>query len=341
MRPRCASLLLSVFFLVSSSAFGQASSTLRKKSLAGHIREEGTGRGIGSAQVELQNSSGTPIATAYSDSNGGYGFDDIGQGDCYVIAKHDGYTTAREFVQPDGAPQTYKDVYLRIVVAGSAAPSAKAVSEHELAIPRKAREDFDKGIQLIVSKSDYRRAISQFSRAISAYPDYYEAYAAMGLAQSQMGDAPAAETSLRKSIELSTEKYPQALLDLASLLNGKKRFAEAEPFVRKAVTLDASSYRAQSELATALAGQNRFREALAPASAARDLQPDNPQIYLSLYNLHIETDNFTAAIADADAYLKRKPDGPTAEKVRKMREQLEKALKNSPVANSAKPTGSP
>ncbi|HYL62764.1 MAG TPA: carboxypeptidase regulatory-like domain-containing protein [Candidatus Methylomirabilis sp.] len=337
MLQRSAWFLFSLLVFVLSPAFGQSMGGMGRKALSGHIREEGTGHGIGSAQVVLQNSSGTPIATVYSDSNGAYNFDDIGQGDVYVIAQHDGYTTVKENVHPDGAPETYKDVYLAITSTNSAAPPVKPVSEHELSVPRKAREDFDKGIQLIVTKSDYRRAVAQFSRAISAYPDYYEAYAAMGLAQDKMGDAGAAENALRKSIELSSEKYPQAMIDLASLLNGKKRFAEAEPLLHKAIALDISSWRAQSELAAAQAGQNHFREALASASASRDLQPDNPQIYLALYNLHIETDNFAAAVADADAYLKLKPEGPTADKVRKMREQVHKALQDASSANPAKP----
>ena len=337
---RRASFLSALLLLISSPAFAQSMGGMGRKALSGHIREEGNGHGIGSAQVTLQNSSGTPIATAYSDSNGAYNFDDIGQGDVYVIAQHAGYTTVKEYIHPDGAPETYKDVYLAVTSSTSPPPAVKPVSEHELSVPRKARDDFDKGLDLIVKKSDFRRALAQFSRAISAYPDYYEAYAAMGLAQGQLGDAAGAETSLRKSIELSAEKYPQAMIDLASLLNGKKRFAEAEPLSRKVLALDASSWRAQSELAVALAGQNRFRDAVASASASRDLKPDNPQIYLTLYNLHIETDNFPAALADADAYLKLKPDGPTSAKLRNMREQLEKALKNSPAANSAKPTGS-
>jgi len=317
--------ILSLLLLAPSSAFAQFT---QRKALSGHIREEGSGQLISEARIELQNSFGTPIETVYSDRSGSYEFDDIGSGDFYLSVKHDGYSTVREFVRPDGSGHVYKDIFLSFASTGSSPKPANPVSEHELAVPQKARDSFDKGVQLIAQKSDYRGAIAQFERAISQYPSYYEAYAAMGLAQSKMGDAVAAETSLRRSVDMSQEKYPQAMIDLAALFNGKNRFSEAEPLLRKVVALDASSWRAQYELAAALAGEKRYRDALPSASAVRDLKPDNPQIYLLLYTLHIQTDNYSAALADTEAYLKLVPDGPLSDKVRKLREQI---LKDKPV----------
>lgn len=326
-RPRGWTLFSLLLF--ASPSFGQqmGQSAIRH-SLSGHVRAEGSGHIIDSARVDLQNTTGTPISYVYSDGNGEYAFDDI-PGDCYVAVQHDGYFSAREFIHPDGAPHLYKDVYLRPQPPGSSSNSANPVSQHQLSIPGKARESFDKGIQLVVDKSDYKGAVVQFNRAIEKFPTYYEAYAAMALAQNKMGDATAAEASFRKSIELSAEKYPQAMVDLGSMLNAQKRFAEAEPLLRKVVDLDASQWRGQYELAVALSGENRFKDAVASAAAARDLKSDNPQIYLLLYNLHIQTDNYPAALQDADSYLKLAPDGAMASRVRKMQEGLQKALKTS------------
>jgi tetratricopeptide (TPR) repeat protein len=334
MQQRYARVLFSLLLLAPSSCYGQGA---LKKALSGYIREEGSGHVISSARIELQNALGTPIAYAYSDGNGAYEFDDIGGGDCYVVAQHDGYATFREFVRPDGSGHVYKDVYLRLANSDSAPKSVNPVSEHQLSIPPKARESFEKGVQLVVEKSDYRGAVEQFARAIARYPSYYEAYAALGLAQNKMGDAAAAEASLLKSIDLSAEKYSQAMIDLASMFNGRKRFSEAEPLLRKVLALDASSWRGQFELAVALAGENRFGEAVTSASAARELKPDNPQICLLLYNLHIQTDDYQAALRDTDDYLKLTPDGAMADRVRKMREGLQKAVLQSPANSPSRP----
>ncbi len=334
MHQRYAPVLFSLLLLAPSSAYGQEI----RKAISGYIREEGSGHIISEAHVELQNSFGTPIANAYSDGNGAYQFDDLGGGDFYLSAKHDGYEPSRQFVRPDGSGHVYIDVYLRVGSRASGSKSGSPVSEHELSIPPKARESFEKGVQLVVEKSDYRGAVAQFAHAIEQYPSYYEAYAAMGLAQNKIGDAAAAETALRKSIDLSAEKYPQAMIDLASMLNGQKRFSDAEPLLRKVISLDASSWRGQFELASALSGQQRFKEAVTCASAARDLKPDNPQIYLLLYNLHIHTDDLPGALRDADGYLKLTPDGAMADRVRKMRVQLQKAVQSAPSDSHQPPS---
>jgi tetratricopeptide (TPR) repeat protein len=305
-----------------------AQQELSRKILSGYIREESSGQVIGGAHVELQNAMGTPIGFAYSDDNGTYEFDDM-PGDCYVSVQREGYAAVREFVRPDGSGHVYRDILLRAVSTQSGAKSVNPISQHELSVPAKAREFFAKGIQLIVNKSDYRGAVAEFARAISKYPTYYEAYAAMGLAQNKMGDAAAAEAALRKSIELSEEKYPQAMVDLAAMFNLQKRFSDAEPLLRTVIVVDASSWRGQFELAVALGGQHRYKEAVTCAAAARDLKPDNPQVYLLLYNLHIHTEEFPAALHDTESYLKLIPDGPTADRVRKMQEQVQKALQSS------------
>ncbi len=334
MPRRNALILCSLFLLAPSASFAQQEP--QKKILSGYIREESSGHIIGEARIELQNAMGTPIAFAYSDGNGAYEFDDIG-GDCYVAVQHEGYAPVREYVRPDGSGHVYKDILLRVADREAASKSVSPVSQHELSIPSKARQLFDQGVQLIVLKSDYRGAVAQFAHAIAKYPSYYEAYAAMGLAQNKMGETAAAETALRKSIELSAEKYPQAMVDLASMFNGEKRFTDAEPLLRKAMALDASSWRGQFELAVALAGQQHFKEALICAAAARDRRPENPQLYLLLYNLHIRTDDYKSALQDTESYLKLTPDGATADRVRRMQEQVRKAVESS----GGDPGGSP
>jgi tetratricopeptide (TPR) repeat protein len=329
MQRRYARVLFSLLLLApaSSSSFGQSQEP-QKKILSGYIRDEASGHILGEARIELQNAMGTPISFAYSDGNGTYEFDDI-PGDCYVSVQHDGYESAREYIRPDGSGHVYKDILLRPASGASGSKSVNPISQHELSVPPKAREFFAKGVQLIVDKSDYRGAVAEFARAIAKCPTYYEAYAAMGLAQNRMGDAAAAEAALRKSIDLSAEKYPQAMVDLAAMFNVQKRFSDAEPLLRKAIAVDASSWRGQFELAVALSGQHRFKVAVTSASAARDLKPENPSIYLLLYNLHIRTEDFPGALRDTESYLKLSPDGATADRVRRMQEQVQKQVQAS------------
>jgi hypothetical protein len=60
-----------------------------------------------------------------------------------------------------------------------------------------------------------------------------------------------------------------------------------------------------------------------------------------LYNLHIETDNFHVVLEDADAYLKLAPNRAMADKLRKMRDQLQKALPEAARPSGAASLASP
>jgi len=228
-------------------------------------------------------------------------------------------------------------------MGGFAAGSESAAkTAHELSAPPKARDAYSKGLGMMGSNPDYKAAIGQFQRAIGIFPDYYESYAAEGFCYLSLGDAPSAEKAARKSIELSSGKYPQALFLLASILNRENQFAEAEATARQATALDATDWQGHFELARALSALNRPQEAEPEAIRARDLNPQNPRAFLLLANIHGQLGNNAAILEDLNGYLKIAPPGPMTDAVRKNRDQLQKSIQNAqaqpqPQAQPAKP----
>ena len=73
-----------------------------------------------------------------------------------------------------------------------------SISAHQLSVPHKAHDEFEKGMTLIYLKSDYRGAIAQFQLAIKDFPTYYEAYAEEGSAYYQLQEVAPAEEALQK-----------------------------------------------------------------------------------------------------------------------------------------------
>jgi Flp pilus assembly protein TadD len=185
----------------------------------------------------------------------------------------------------------------------------------------------------LYQKSDYPGSIKQFQRAVDAYPNYYEALAQMGLAYLKMKDGAHAEQSLRKSIEVSQERYADAFSLLAAFYASVRNFADAEQQARKAIELDPNSWHAQSELAQALLGLGRAAEAETSAQAAARLQPDNPTIYLVLADIHIELRNNAALLEDLNGYLKLAPNGPYAAKARQQRDELQQQSAGSQASS--------
>ena len=312
----------------------------RTFSITGVVRDGATNDTVDGAKVELRSITGGVVATMFTGMSGNFQFDGISSGGYNLVIDQAGYATVTQDVQIQESPVIGLQIDLQRAGGNKAAPPAgqgPKVSAHELAAPRKAQEAMEKGMALLYDKSDYRGSVAEFERAVQAYPNYYEAYAQMGVAYVNLKDNAAAETALRKSYDLSGGKYINACFLLAKLLSFSHRFAEAEPIARQGVEVDPNSWQANEELARALVGQNRFQDAEQYALNADKLKPDQPAIQLLLADIHSHVRNFPALLDNLNAYLRVAPTGAQAEKIRPMRDQLQQALANQAAAPAAAP----
>jgi tetratricopeptide (TPR) repeat protein len=281
------------------------------------------------------------MGTAYTGTDGSFSFAAVPNGEYEILVQADGYDAYNQAIEVSRGPVFGLEIELIKSTSNAGAPSGPVVSAHQLGVPAKAQKEFEKGLDLMGSKADYRGAIAAFDRAIQVYPDYYEAYALEGTAYEGIPDMPSAEKAMRKSIELSSGKYPVALYFLAGLLNATNRFSEAADLARQCIALDEASWHGHFELAHALLGLQKLNEAEASANRARDLKPDNPRVYLLLANIHGGLKNYTAFVQDLDTYLALSPTGPMADEVRKKRDQVQQALHDSQTATPPVPSPAP
>ena len=185
-------------------------------------------------RVDLKQSAGIPINTTFTRGDGDFEFSGLSNGDYTIEIELAGYEPFRAAIS---IFITLRDArFLHFSEQADDRGERKlrgSISVHELSAPRKAREEFEKGLYLFYSKSDYRGAIVQFQHAIKDFPNYYEAYAQEGSAYFNLKEIAAAEESMRKSVELSSGHYPEALFLLAGLLNNTNRSSEAETVSRR------------------------------------------------------------------------------------------------------------
>jgi Flp pilus assembly protein TadD len=310
--------------------------------VSGAVTDAQTHARIAGVRVDLQALAGGSLASEFTGNNGSFEFTNVRSGSYQLIFEESGYQDTRESIDVEG-PVFGLNVSLRKLGAGAAAPGGPTVSVRELSIPEKARAAMNKGMSLLYQKSDYPGSIKQFQRAIQAYPDFYEAYAQIGVAYMKMKDPAESETALRKSIEVSKGNYSDGLYLLAALFSGEKRFSDAEPLARKAVAVDPDSWHAQSELAQALLGLQRADEAEKYAETAVMLEPENPTLRLLLADVHIALRNARALLDDLNAYLKLAPNGPSAEQARQQRDRIQQHLQNTQAApaDSSGPQSNP
>ena len=296
-------------------------------SIDGSVRDGGDQHALENIRVDLKQSAGIPVGTTFTRTNGEFEFSGLSNGEYVIEVKAKDYEPLKQTVEILNSARRGMFLFLTKPALAVKPTFSASISAHQLSAPYKAHTEFDKGVVLLFDKSDYRGAITQFQRAIKDFPTYYEAYAQEGIAYLSLGEAPAAEEALRKSADLSSGKYTEALILLSGLLNNTNRYQEAVTFSRKALQTDAGSWQGSFELARALFGLKQMDEAEQSAIHARDRNPDNPAIQILLANIHMNQRNYSSAVKDIDAFLKIAPAGPDAEQARKRRDQLQAFLK--------------
>jgi len=309
----------------------------RSFTLSGVVFDAESHSRLNGVRVDLQAAAGGILASEFTGANGSFEFTNVRSGSYELTFEQTGYGDSREQVEVEG-PVFGMNIALRKLGAGIAGSGGPTVSVRELGIPQKARDAMSKGMTLLYQKSDYPGSIKQFQRAIQAYPDFYEAYAQIGLAYLKMKDSAQSEQALRKSIEVSQGHYADALFLLAALFSSSRRYADAEPLARKAVAVDPDSWHAQSELAQSLLGLERADEAEKYAEGAVKLQPDNPTLRLLLADIHIALGNAPALLDDLNNYLRLAPDGPYAAKAREQRDRIQQKLQDHQPSPDSPPT---
>jgi hypothetical protein len=297
--------------------------------IAGTVRDDSDQHTMENIRVDLKQSTGTPMNTTFTRGSGEFEFSGLPNGDYTIEIIVRDYEPYRETITIENSVRRGLAIFLRRPMTVLTTKSTGTISAHELSVPHKAHDEYEKGLSLVYSKSDYKGAIVQFQRAIKDFPSFYEAYAQEGSAYTFLGEMGPAEEAMRKSIALSSSQYSEAFFLLAGLLNNTKRFPEGEALSRQGVALDESSWHGHFEMARALSGLKRPEEAEKSATVARDLKPDNPAVYLVLANIHIQLRDYVALLKDLDGYLKLSPTGPEADQARKTRDDLQTAMRSA------------
>jgi tetratricopeptide (TPR) repeat protein len=199
------------------------------------------------------------------------------------------------------------------------------VSARELRIPRHARDAYQKGLKHF-AKNDFAESLVFFRRAVAEFPDYYEAYCAIGAAKIKLGLYEEAQQPLQKSIAVSEGHFAPPYFALGILLNHLDRPAEADEFVERGLELDPGSWAGELALTETLTRLNRTEAAEKSASDLIRQRPDSGLAHIMLANVYVRRADYRAALEEVHAYFKLEPNGPINAQVRELQQSLENAL---------------
>jgi tetratricopeptide (TPR) repeat protein len=319
----CAVAALSLFVLPSLGAAQSRGSRDARASLSGKVLLEGQNGAPSQLRVELRMLADNQSVTALTDQDGNFHLEAIPAGTYFVTVAAPGCIPFEETLQvePSTAP-----LLIRLRKNNSVTDSAaSSISVRQLSIPEKARKFFEKGNHLLAANNP-AEGISEYRRAIKVFPDYYEAYYKIGVAELHQEHGAEAEAAFRKAAELSDHRYAPALSGLSLVLCIERRFVEAESAARENLQLDATDATGHYALGLVAYVTGHMLEAENDAVQALRYKPAFLEAYLLLAQVHARQNNPAAVVADLDAYLQLDPSSPRAAKARTVRAGAESAL---------------
>jgi tetratricopeptide (TPR) repeat protein len=274
--------------------------------------------------VDVKALSAGEVATTFTDASGRFEVPTDGRGSVIVTVQEQGYEPAELRVDP-GFERTTPGVVITLHKLKTSAVDREGytVSLHELKAPGKARHAFDKGMERL-QKKDLEGSLDRFKEATNAFPDYYEAYYQIGVANLELRRGNEAEQALQRSIDLSGGSYADPQFALGALLCDRQAYPEAERVLRRAIEVEPNSWKGHLFLGQALLGQTRLAEAEKSAQEVLLRRSDVPSAYILLANIHIRKQEYILAIKDLDTFLGMKPTGSSSEQARAVRDAAQR-----------------
>jgi len=322
-----ATLLLLTSAALTATAQAQIETLVSRATISGSVFVENISQPAARIKVDVRALSGGQIATAYTDASGRFEANGPNGSSSYIVSVEEpGYEPVEERVEPAG---TLSSVVLTLKKARSteAAPIGEryTVSVHDLNAPGKARKALEKGLARL-QKKDPAGSIAHFKEATNAFPDYYEAFYQLGLANLELRRGDEAERALQKAIDLTGGHNADPQFALGALLCDRRQYADAERLTRRALEIDPVSWRGYLFLGQALYGQNRLDDAEKNARMALSRRSDVASAYVLLANIDIRRHDYRHAITELDSFLRLKPDGPTSDQARDVRNAAERVV---------------
>ncbi len=113
--------------------------------------------------------------------------------------------------------------------------STDSVSQLDLVAPKQARQEYDKGLQLLM-QSRLNEGVQHLTKSISLYPNFVAAHTALGSAYLDLGENELARTEFAQAVSLD-DHLPYSYMNLARAELALQNYPAAEESIKKASSI--------------------------------------------------------------------------------------------------------
>jgi predicted Zn-dependent protease len=270
-------------------------------------------------------------------TDGKFSFGDIRQDLIYrLVVTAKGFQTATWEVDTHFLASCFPTILL--VPSGekkSALPSAFAPTPTDLAAPKKAKKEFEKGSKAL-HEGNLSEARGHLEKAVALDPCYARAQTALGVAFILQNELIPAESAFRKSIKCDGV-FLEAYIQLAILLNAKGKYAATEEALQDGLRRSPDDWHLHYQLGIAHIGMGKYEKAKEDLLKVQSVNSAPPaELHFRLADVYLNRKEYEKAYAQMQAYLQADPSGDFAAQTRVMMHRLESSgvlAKFPPVTN--------
>ena len=204
---------------------------------------------------------------------------------------------------------------------------AVAVSATSLAAPSKAKSSFDKAVKELSKGRSSRldKAIADLEKAVTLYPEYAAAWAALGQARSQAGDTEGAIDALETALQ-ADPLYLRPYNTLAELMIASRDWERTMELADVVLSVNPTDTQMRWFRAVSQFEMKNHDEAI---SSLTELQADEasegryPQSHHILGMIYADRGQFTEAASEYRRFLELSPKAQISNRVRRLLHEWE------------------
>lgn len=210
------------------------------------------------------------------------------------------------------------DIFLRNPLEASTKndKGAKLISIKEASqqVPREARKSLDRAKKFREQKK-YDAALAELDKALSLYPDYFQAFTERGVVQINAGRLQEALPNFNKALELFPD-YEPALSGAGYCLLTMGQYEGSISHLEKAVNLDAAHTQNYLFLGIANLALNRWQTAQHFLERTLKLDASAINAHMYLADAYAGQRLYARAADELRTYLEKNPQAPNADRLR-------------------------
>jgi tetratricopeptide (TPR) repeat protein len=310
------SMLLILIALCVASATGQF-----RREIIGQVRITTPGPLPLDITVFLQEAEGVVVAQQFVGTDGKFEFHNLTKTAYRLVVTAKGYQLVTQDVDMNYEASRFPTIYLSPLGTKSTSPTPQTATATDLAAPRKARKEYEKGARALQS-GDLKEARRHLERAIAIDPCYARAQTTLGVTLAMEHSPALAEVAFNKSIKCDG-MYLEAYLQLAILLNAQGKFQDSEATLRQGLRRFPDAWQLHYQLGAAEDGMAKYEAAEEDYLRAQSANPAvPPEFHLRLAKVYLSLKKYDKARAEMETYLRIDPSSPMAQRTRKILQEM-------------------